>query len=286
MAATRIEWCNEVSNSFTGCKGPSGVPCGFCYARRMAHRLAGAPGTVYGRVRAACGDEFAPAFHADVWERAVERYGRRKKPRRIFVTSMGDVCFEGTAAYFDRLGKRGAEVRTREVQELTAEFAERCPQHTALVLTKRPDLLDRTVAWPSNVHLGVSLSRSTDAGRVDALHSWYGAQAAYNGIGADGQARGPGLLWASVEPLLDTYFDPECLAGLGWVVVGFQTGPHLDPHYPIHAVRCIRDWCADNKVPLFCKDSIGKVMPGSWACCSGDAGAECAPIEECEGGER
>lgn len=26
----------------------------------------------------------------------------------------------------------------------------------------------------------------------------------------------------------------------------------------------------------------GDVLPGSWACCELDAGAECAPIEECE----
>ena len=44
--STKIEWTNETWNPVTGCYGPGGSAekprrCSYCYAHRMARRLAG-----------------------------------------------------------------------------------------------------------------------------------------------------------------------------------------------------------------------------------------------------
>jgi len=262
---SKIDWLagGDTVNFFTGCQNS----CGFCYARRMAHRLAGIKGTVYDRVfwatsgsdpdtRIADGDgnPFAPAFHASVFEREMMRLEWARKPRRVFVGSMGDMCFEGEALALDWSG--GDRITSDQVQAHTAHFAAEIADrgHTVLVLTKRPDLLAAGIMWPQNLHLGVSLTDNASHWRVVALLSR---------VRDDAMLRWgtrPGKLWASVEPLLDPDFDPDCLAGLDWVVVGFQTGPGTRPLYPIHAVQRIRDWCADRGVPLFCKDTVRRVL--------------------------
>jgi protein gp37 len=217
----------------------------------MAHRLAGVPGTVYARVREATGDEFAPAWHTDMYDRSLRELRRRRTPSRVFVGSMGDMCFDGVATYFDRAGNGDGNVVTASVQKWTADFAREVPKHTVLVLTKRPDLLVRDVSWPENVHLGVSVTGNADAGRIADLHRWYG-HAEANG---PWNANKPGVLWASVEPLLDASFDPTCLAGLDWVVAGTDSSPGAKRVAMATAVERIVAWCHDNRVPVWCKAS-------------------------------
>jgi protein gp37 len=264
---SKIDWLagGDTVNFFTGCNGPHGRRCRYCYAERMANRLSYIEGTVYrrvgyrapmregGRTGYTAGDNFYPALHLDVWDREVTRLERARKPRRVFVGSMGDLCFEGPSLLFDANGHYNSRIDTQEVQRWTTAFAGRVAAagHTVLLLTKRPDLLSANVDWPANVHLGVSVAGDNDAGRITEL------QVAMRQIQ---RAEWPAVLWASVEPLLDPGFDPDCLAGLDWVVVGFQTGPGTRPLYPIHAVQRIRDWCADRGVPLFCKDTVRRVL--------------------------
>jgi protein gp37 len=263
---TRIDWADDTVNFFTGCRHG----CDFCYAKKMARRLAGVPGTVYQRVAAVNpeDDPFEVAFHADVFNRSLDKYRGARKPRRIFVGSMGDMCFGGVAAYFNGKDGLAGNVITREVQGWTAEFARDLPDHTILVLTKRPDLLDPGVPWPENVHLGVSVTGNADAGRIEELHRWWGSAAANQ---TWIHAGGPGVLWASVEPLLDASFDPACLAGLDWVVVGMDSSwryalrTNSQISVPMmRAVERIVAWCRENGVPVWCKGSTQALTTGTF----------------------
>lgn len=264
-----IDWLQggPTVNWFTGCR----QGCPWCYARRMAHRLAHIEGTVYQRVGRAMvgrsgwfvyptgGNHFAPALHLDVMRAAEERLARSRKPKRVFVGSMGDMCFEGAALAWDADGQPGVPVGTGAVQGAVASFARHLPQHTFLALTKRPDLLDTWVKWPRNVHLGVSVTRAADAPRVAALRGY-----------AQGlpEAARPGVIWASVEPLLDPGFAPAALAGLGWVVVGLGSG-RAQPRGParealLDAARRIVAWGAAMGVPCWCKDSVAREGADRW----------------------
>lgn len=300
---SKIDWLDggDTVNFFTGCNGPGGTPCDFCYARRMATRLSGIKGTVYERVKYATGtadsgtgildsygDPFSPAFHRDVYEREQERLTRYRRggkrpgytarPRRIFVGSMGDMCFEGLARCFDSDEKKmvcPSHMYTDGVQRETAKWSERvgAAGHTILLLTKRPDLLDLNVRWPANVHLGVSVTSDADAGRIKQLLTWREFNTVV-GPSCLGGRRGPFVLWASVEPLLGN-LDPECLRGLGWVVCGLQSGPgapKMEPRMGAgtkrwvldKAVKRIIEWCRSNAVPVFVKSSVPKALGGEW----------------------
>ena len=79
MAATTIEWTEATWNPVTGCTKVS-PGCQHCYAERMAKRL-----------QAMGQPHYARGFEVSCHEDALLLPLRWKKPRRIFVNSMGDV---------------------------------------------------------------------------------------------------------------------------------------------------------------------------------------------------
>lgn len=119
MSKTKIEWVKNTDgtkgmtwNPVTGCTKVS-PGCAHCYAERMARRLAGR-----------CGYPEAP-HHFDVTLRPdrLEQPLRRKKPTTYFVCSMSDLFHEDVPDDFILRVWRTMDD---------------CPQHTFLVLTKRP----------------------------------------------------------------------------------------------------------------------------------------------------
>ncbi len=75
----KIDWTDESWNIITGCDHG----CKYCYARRMANRLAGRYG--YPKV-----NPFEVTFH---WDRLNQPL-KWKKPKKIFVCSMGEMWGE------------------------------------------------------------------------------------------------------------------------------------------------------------------------------------------------
>ena len=73
---TKIEWCDATWNPVTGCT-PVSEGCKNCYAARMAKRFPAAHGDEFSRI----------VYHCDRMDQPL----RWKKPRRIFVCSMGDL---------------------------------------------------------------------------------------------------------------------------------------------------------------------------------------------------
>ena len=76
---SKIEWTDETWNPITGCT-PISEGCQHCYAERMSKRLAGR-----------CGYPFENPFKVTLHPDKLEQPLRWKKPRKIFVCSMGDL---------------------------------------------------------------------------------------------------------------------------------------------------------------------------------------------------
>lgn len=261
--STKIEWTRNADgtpgktwNPITGCTQVS-PGCRNCYAERMAKRLRGRHGYP-------ADEPFRVTAHAD----RLYTPWHWKRPRHIFVCSMGDL-FHGHVS-----------------NELIADIFNvmcdsRSEQHTFQVLTKRPQRALQWLEWlgenePGNTPLGVTLEVCGHFGR----NIWFG-------ISAEDQKRAderiPLLLkipaavrFVSLEPLLGPihlgmatpcdrdcaeYQDAECPGTSGpcimqrhldWVIVGGESGPGARPMHPFW-VRSIRDQCVAANVPFFFK---------------------------------
>ena len=228
MMATKIDWAEESWNPVTGCT-PISPGCANCYAKRMARRLRAMGQRNYQR-------GFKPSIHSH----AVDIPRKWKKPRRIFVCSMGDLFHDVIPSEFVR-----SVVCTATV----------CIQHTFLFLTKRPENL-----WTKLNYNGAQM--------VFMDNMWVGTSCE-NQEWAD--KRIPELLkipaavrWLSLEPLLgqidislwlgsDNVSAPyERDEGVGWVVVGCESGPKRRP-CKLEWVKFIVDQCKSAGVPVFVK---------------------------------
>lgn len=142
---TKIEWATESWNPITGCSKTS-QGCRNCYAERMARRLAGRHG--YPEAPR----HFDVTFHPGRLEEPL----RWRKPRRVFVCSMGDLFHENVT-----------------IPQQTKIFEVMCEAnwHTYLVLTKRPERMASFIHWwcgecerdRSHIHLGVTAENQKTA---------------------------------------------------------------------------------------------------------------------------
>lgn len=211
---SRIEWTEATWNPVTGCTRIS-AGCAHCYAERMARRL-----KAMGQARYRQG--FAVACHED----ALEVPDHWKKPRLVFVCSMGDLFHE--------------EVPDAFIRRVWAAM-ERNPEHTFQVLTKRSRRLRElapSLAWPDHIWAGVTIETDAMAKRlVDLSH----VPAA--------------IRFLSLEPMLGplpSLLEERALAGIGWVICGGETGPGARP-MALDWVRPLRDVCVRRGIPFFFK---------------------------------
>lgn len=254
---SRIEWTDATWNPVTGCTKVS-AGCANCYAERMAARFPDRFGDWRGGVV--------------VHQNRLDQPLRWRKPRRVFVCSMGDLFHENVP-----LGVIGDVLRT----------ARACPQHTFMFLTKRPDRMRKAL-----------LCWDCDGGcnGIDCRHLWFG-------VSVEGQAtadeRIPVLLdtpaavrFISAEPLLGPvdlgkWIHGSCFAhdadvgGSGkcaghrcgedwlrefhWVICGGESGPGARPMHPDWA-RSLRDQCLAAGVPFFFKQwgEWAPALSGTW----------------------
>ena len=224
---TKIEWAEETWNPITGCT-PVSEGCANCYARRMATRLRG-------RCGYPADDPFRIVYHH-------KKYGeplRWKKPRIVFVCSMGDLFHK--------------DVDVRYLAEVFGVM-KKAKQHTFLLLTKRPENVPRHESlWDKNVWLGVTAENQQRADeRIPILLQIPAA-----------------VRFVSVEPMLgrvclDIHPGPEIGKPTGkgwrpaspgtidWVICGGESGPGARPMHPDWA-RSLRDQCQTAGVPFFFK---------------------------------
>lgn len=245
--STKIQWTDETWNPIHGCT-PISEGCRNCYARRMARRLQGR-----------CGYPSAPDyFNVTLRPDRLDQPLKWRKPRRVFVVSMGDLFHEDVPDEF--IG---------DVWQVMQD----CSQHTFQVLTKRPV---RMMQWVNdywnpaqnemlNVWLGVTAENQATADeriplllQTPAAVRFVSAEPLlgmmnlenYLGIWTDGIVDGrhqkfvvgrpltPNLFTALAKPARATLYENQ----LDWVITGGETGPGARPMHPDWA-RGLRDQC-------------------------------------------
>jgi protein gp37 len=222
---SRIEWTEATWNPVAGCT-PVSPGCLNCYAARMALRLAsmpGAPGRKYrGTARRARNGRPVFAGQINLDDEAIDLPRRWRLGRIIFVNSMSDLFHEGVPGDY-----------IRRVFDVMAD----CPQHTFQVLTKRPARaveLAGELPWPDHIWMGVSVETKAYYDRIRLLQKI--------------PAR---VRFLSCEPLLGPL--PRLpLRGIGWVIVGGESGPGSRPMEGSWALE-IKRQCEARGVPFFFK---------------------------------
>ncbi|QFU90934.1 Phage protein Gp37/Gp68 [Amycolatopsis sp. YIM 10] len=219
-----IEWTEATWNPTTGCDRVS-AGCDNCYALTLAKRLKAMGSAKYqndGDPRTS-----GPGFGVATHTAALGEPFRWRQPRRVFVNSMSDLFHAKVPIDFVR--------RVFAVMEAT-------PQHTYQVLTKRSRRIRRvaqSLDWPANLWLGVSVEDERVVDRIDDLREVPAA-----------------VRFLSCEPLLGPL--PELnLDGIGWVIVGGESGPGARPMAATWATE-IRDQCQRAAVPFFFKQWGGR----------------------------
>jgi len=225
MGTSKIEWTEATWNPVTGCT-PISEGCEHCYAKRMATRLRG-------RCGYPAGAPFLVKVHPDRYN---EPFGWRK-PKKIFVCSMGDLFHE--------------DVPFPWINEVFSVI-QRCTHHRFMVLTKRPERMRNYISkvlqvrgWPEsdipfpNVWMGITAETQRRADeRIPVLLEIPAARR-----------------FVSVEPMLGPVDLSQWLGrsgGLDWVICGGETGPGARPVHP-DWVRSLRDQCQIAGVPFFFK---------------------------------
>jgi len=243
---TKIEWADEVWNPITGCSKIS-PGCVNCYAERFAKRLAGR-----------CGYPKDNPFQVKVHYDRLKNVDFGKKPKRIFVCSMGDL-------FHSFVPKAAID----NVLEIIAAH----PQHTFIMLTKRPDNIDGMLYDPDPT------APARELGGGDYLPNlWIGISAEnqkYYDERIDYLLKIPAKKRiVSMEPLLGPIRLGEHIKNLDWVIVGGESGNFQRPYDQLIKpdwVRSIRDQCVANGVPFFFKqwgsfcpagNRLGKKMSG------------------------
>jgi protein gp37 len=220
-ANTRIGWCDNSWNPWQGCLKIS-PGCKFCYMYRDKRRYGHDPAVV---VRS---------------KTTFEAPRRWRDPRVIFTCSWSDFFIEAADAW----------------RPEAWEVMRRTPQHTYLVLTKRPErIVDHLPSgWPwAHVWLGVSVETREYLGRADALRTIRAARR-----------------FLCCEPLLAD-LGPLELDGIHWVITGGESGPQQRP-MEMAWMASLRDQCVAAGVSLYVKQDAaprdsqqGRIPADLWA---------------------
>lgn len=285
-AKTKIEWCDATWNPITGCT-PCSPGCEHCYAANMVRRFPHLHGYYDDPAPTGQGDQVEfhgvanPTPFATV-QFHPERLGAPlhwRRPRRVFVCSMGDLFHEDV---------------TGEWRRRVALVMANCPQHTFLMLTKRPQYVgafNRATEYVGGVEpnwwLGVTVCNQAEANeKIPVLLQTPAA-----------------LRFVSIEPMLgpvnlggmigqgahcphcgdiDLVDEDGCCRtcgrdaiwyGVDWVICGGETGAGARPMHP-RWVRSLRDQCEAAGVPFFFK-GWGDWAPFATTAVPGVTGGDC-----------
>lgn len=190
------------------------------------------------RLRAMGQRRYRNGFEVTLHPEALDEPYRWKKPRVIFVNSMSDLFHE--------------EIPLEFIQDVFSVMNAN-KRHTFQILTKRSERLCELAPlldWPENVWMGVTIENNDYVGRADDLRT----------VGA-------AVRFCSLEPLLGPLPSLE-LDGIGWVIVGGESGPGARIMKSEWVVE-IREKCIAEGVPFFFKQwggvnkkKAGRILQG------------------------
>ena len=217
MKNTKIAWTEKTWNPVTGCTKRS-EGCRNCYAEVMARRLQamGAKGYENG---------FEVVLHPERLNEPLKLKGGNM----VFVCSMGDLFHEDVPFSF-----------VDEVMQVIYET----PNNTYQILTKRAELMfqyfhmieeSSTRYFSDNIWLGVTVENCAEKERIKYLQDIKTAT----------------VRFLSCEPLLEDLGELD-LSGIGWVIVGGESGAKARPMKEEWVLN-IRRQCEERGVPFFFK---------------------------------
>ena len=244
---TKIAWTDASWNPVIGCSKVS-AGCQNCYAEKMAYRLKMMGQSKYFSVVDTFRGEHLWTNKIYCDESALDKPLHWRKPRRIFVCSMGDLFHPAV----------NAEFLIRVLNTIGG-----CQQHTFQILTKRPEQMlkvmnlyyqtadmvpkkFRTMTPYPNLWLGVSVENQKTADeRIPILLQIPAA-----------------VRFVSVEPMLEAInlLDLNGIMAMGgiygayldWVIIGCESGPKRR-ECKIEWVRDLVSQCDAANIPVFVK---------------------------------
>lgn len=231
MTKTKIEWCDFTWNPVWGCRNN----CPYCYARKMAKRIARQMATkeikhlypgeerpaewleLYKKLRS-----FEPAFLYSNLERPFP-----KKPSRIFVDSMSDIAF-------------WEDIWLLRVLNTIVKN----PQHTFIFLTKQPECYQRLNApFPINCWLGATITTNDE----------------YNSSQEIFLHLDHNMLFINIEPIIERIYIDDLIIGINpfdWLIIGAETGNRKEKIIPRREwIEEIYSYCW-RWIPIFMKDNL------------------------------
>jgi len=276
---TKIEWVTnadgtrgETWNPVVGCT-KCAPGCARCYAERMAKRLKAMGVPQYQGVV----DDGGWTSRVECVEKELTKPLRWKKPRMIFVPSMGDLFHPDVPFEF--------------IDKVFAVMA-LCQRHCFQVLTKRPAIAAAYTNDNERPYLIAHSAETIDMGTVllrrfdghlgdvppvDWLLSsvWLGTSISTQ---EDADRNIPHLLRCraavlslSIEPLISPVDLAKYKGQISLCIVGGESCPGARPMHP-DWVRSVRDQCVEAGVPFFFKQW------GEWAPLEGSGAREPTPI--------
>ncbi|MBE0430146.1 MAG: DUF5131 family protein [Thermoleophilia bacterium] len=228
---TKIEWCDNTINPLGwGCYGPGGnkenpKPCPYCYARRASRGPWAA--------QRGCPDcmAFRPHWHPEMLEKPL----KWRKPRRIFVQSMGDLFHPETP---------------QEHIEAVLKTVRACPQHTFIFLTKNPARYP-LFHFPFNCMIGATAT---------SQESWDHAIKVLGLTQAGHLYRFgyPVNTFISAEPLLGP-IEPGGMHALSWLIIGAERWKSVVPER--RWIMSLLTSARRSGAAVFMKDNLSGLAP-------------------------
>lgn len=285
---SKIEWTDATWNPVIGCS-PVSAGCDNCYAARMAARFAEQKGSNV----PLCGYYYNVVDHEGKWNGKTVLKDHKlhdplpwRKPRTIFVCSMGDLFHESVPdEWIDRVmaviamaGQHRFMILTKRPERMEKYFAfanrtakimtkldmwhEHDPKHDELALATAAYIGFHGKFYLRNLALGVSIEdQKTADRRIPILLQ---TPAAYRFVSYE-PALGSVNLQTIILKKKERGPDVSINALYGWhggadsdrtridlVIMGGESGPNARPMHPDWA-RSVRDQCAVAGVPFFFK---------------------------------
>lgn len=283
---SKIEWTDATWNPLRGCTEVS-PGCRNCYAATLAWRFAGSGQPYEGLVRKLSNGKVVWTGKIRLAPEKLDEPLHWRKPRTIFVNSMSDLFYEDVPDSFidevftvmlactvlTNIGDHKFQVLTKRANRMAAYFASRSPADHLRTWAKGGDgwiiMDDENVLFSEQVESMTCArwdsERCAVPGTVGEGYSQCGElfplPNVWLGVSVEDQARKDridqlrtipaAVRFLSLEPLLQDLGSLD-LDGIGWVIVGGESGPGARPMHPDWA-RSIRDQCQAAGVPFFFK---------------------------------